>query len=101
MNPWVLTLNLELWNIELASAFERSAAVEPFDRTQGGLFELLEPASVLNWLNDLNILNYLTVGFGPLATVLEPSSLIKEIKDDLTRALNAYPKLEGRSPKFS
>ena len=43
MNPWVLTLNLELWNIELASAFERSEAFERLER--------LERASVLNWLN--------------------------------------------------
>jgi predicted DNA-binding transcriptional regulator YafY len=32
-------------------------------------------------------------GFGSLAKVLEPASLIKEIKDDLGRALKVYTKL--------
>jgi len=43
-------------------------------------------------LNDLNILNHLTVGFGSLAKVLEPASLVKEIKDDLGQALRSYTK---------
>jgi hypothetical protein len=30
------------------------------------------------------------MGFGSLAKVLEPASLVKEIKDDLARSLKAY-----------
>jgi len=54
-------------------------------------------------LNDLNkakrfdlrlerfeLLNDLTVGFGSLARVLEPASLLKEIKGDLTKSLRSY-----------
>ena len=33
------------------------------------------------------------MGFGPLAKVLEPASLVKEMKDDLARALKSYAKL--------
>ena len=43
-------------------------------------------------LNDLNILNHLTVGFGSLAKVLEPASLVKEVKDDPGKALKSYTK---------
>jgi len=32
------------------------------------------------------------MGFGSLAKVLEPASLVNEIKDDLGRALKAYAK---------
>ncbi len=35
----------------------------------------------------------LDLGFGSLAKVLEPASLVKEIKDDLGRALKVYTKL--------
>ena len=33
------------------------------------------------------------MGFGSLAKVLEPASLVKEMKDDLGRALKSYGKL--------
>ena len=36
--------SLELFNLELPQGFERSAAIEPFDRTQGRLLERLERA---------------------------------------------------------
>ena len=32
------------------------------------------------------------MGFGSLANVLEPASLVKEIKDDLGKALRSYAK---------
>ena len=32
------------------------------------------------------------MGFGSLAKVLEPASLVKEVKDDLTRSLRFYAK---------
>jgi predicted DNA-binding transcriptional regulator YafY len=46
----------------------------------------------LNGLNDLNLLNRLTRGFGSLAKVLEPASLVKEVKDDLEKSLRSYAK---------
>jgi predicted DNA-binding transcriptional regulator YafY len=32
------------------------------------------------------------LGFGSLAKVIEPASLVKEIKDDLEKALRSYAK---------
>lgn len=43
--------------------------------------ELLEP---FDWVNIL--------GFGSLAKVLEPASLVKEIKDELGKSLKFYAK---------
>jgi predicted DNA-binding transcriptional regulator YafY len=37
------------------------------------------------------------MGFGSLAKVLEPASLMKEIKDDLGKSLKSYAKLSGSS----
>jgi predicted DNA-binding transcriptional regulator YafY len=53
----------------------------------------------LNGLNGLNVaerlncVNQLPVGFGSLAKVLKPPSLLKEVKDDLGKSLNSYAKL--------
>ena len=44
----------------------------------------------LNGLNDLNFWNPLIIGFGSLAKVLEPASLVKEIKDELAKSLRSY-----------
>ncbi|MGH7783094.1 MAG: hypothetical protein ACREO5_04545 [Candidatus Binatia bacterium] len=40
---------------------------------------------------DLNCLG--DMGFGSLAKVLEPASLVKEINDELGKALKSYAKL--------
>jgi len=41
----------------------------------------------------LNFWNHLIIGFGSLAKVLEPASLVKEIKNDLGKALRAYARV--------
>jgi predicted DNA-binding transcriptional regulator YafY len=45
-------------------------------------FEIAGTKEIKTWI----------LGFGSLAKILEPASLVKEIKDDLGRALNAYGK---------
>jgi predicted DNA-binding transcriptional regulator YafY len=46
----------------------------------------------LNGAQRLNVWNCLeeTIGFGSLAKVLEPPSLVKEIKSDLEKAVRSY-----------
>ena len=46
------------------------------------IFEVAGTKEIKTWI----------MGFGSLAKVLEPSSLVKEIKDDLGKALKAYAK---------
>ncbi|TLY36133.1 MAG: WYL domain-containing protein [Nitrospirae bacterium] len=49
------------------------------------VFEVAGTKEVKTWI----------MGFGSLAKVLEPASLVKEMKDDLGRALKSYGKLKN------
>ena len=77
---WALMIQRELGTLNRTNIFERGEAMERMERLErrGAIepFELLERS----------------LGFGSLAVVVEPASLVKEIKDDLGKALRSYAK---------